>query len=474
MKLRIALSVLLLLLAVQVVLVPQTPQQPGPMMGGQMMRGQKGPVAGSGELGFSNANGHSATISQGGSMAGPFFMIFGSNGRNCATCHQSSEGMSVSATGLQTRFDETDGADPIFRTNDGSNCDHGVDVSTVAARRAAYSLLRTRGLIRVALRIPTSADFEVVGVSNPYGCGETDVLSMYRRPLPSTNLRFLSSVMWDDRESSSQTGTVPIDLANYPKSLYDDLASQAFNAATGHAQASATPPPWRGHAVAYEMDLFTAQSATSGAGRLDAAGASGGPVALSKQTFFIGINDPRGAEFNPEIFDVFNAWAGLPDSDARSSIVRGQAVFNSKPVTISGVAGLNDVFKSPSVRGNCGTCHNTPNVGNHSVALPVNIGTADLASPNGVDYLPVFRLRNKETGEVVQTTDPGRAVITGRFADIGKVKIPVLRGLSARAPYFHNGSAITLTDVVNFHDVRFAIGLTAREKADLIRFLGAL
>jgi len=50
MKFRIALSVLLLLLAVQVVLVPQTPQQPGPMMGGQMMRGQKGPVAGSGEL----------------------------------------------------------------------------------------------------------------------------------------------------------------------------------------------------------------------------------------------------------------------------------------------------------------------------------------------------------------------------------------------------------------------------------------
>ena len=277
------------------------------MMGGQMMRGQKGPVAGSGELGFPNPNGHSATISQSGSMAGPFFMIFGSNGRNCATCHQSSEGMSVSAAGLQARFDETGGTDPIFRTNDGSNCDHGVDVSTVAARRAAYSLLRTRGLIRVALRVPGNADFEVVGVSNPYGCGETDALSMYRRPLPSTNLRFLSSVMWDDRESSSQTGTVPIDFGGYPKSLYDDLTSQAFNAATGHAQASGTPPPWRGHAVAYEMDLFTAQSATSGVGRLDAAGASGRVVALSTQTFFIGINDPRSAKFNREIFDIFNA-----------------------------------------------------------------------------------------------------------------------------------------------------------------------
>jgi cytochrome c peroxidase len=78
--------------------------------------------------------------------------------------------------------------------------------------------------------------------------------------------------------------------------------------------------------------------------------------------------------------------------------------------------------------------------------------------------LPVFTLRDKKTGKVVQTTDPGRAVITGNFADIGKVKVRVLRGLSARAPYFHNGSAMTLSDVVNFHDLRFGIGLSAREK----------
>ena len=40
MKLRITMSALLLLVAVQVALVPQTPQQPAPMMGGQMMGGQ--------------------------------------------------------------------------------------------------------------------------------------------------------------------------------------------------------------------------------------------------------------------------------------------------------------------------------------------------------------------------------------------------------------------------------------------------
>jgi len=63
-------------------------------------------------------------------------------------------------------------------------------------------------------------------------------------------------------------------------------------------------------------------------------------------------------------------------------------------------------------------------------------------------------------GTIIQTTDPGRALITGKWADIGKFKGPILRGLSARAPFFHNGSAATLQDVVNFCDIRFDIGLT--------------
>jgi cytochrome c peroxidase len=65
-------------------------------------------------------------------------------------------------------------------------------------------------------------------------------------------------------------------------------------------------------------------------------------------------------------------------------------------------------------------------------------------------------------------------VISGKCADIGKVKGPILHGLAARAPYFHNGSAATLSDVVEFYDQRFAIGFTAQQKADLVAFLNAL
>jgi cytochrome c peroxidase len=81
---------------------------------------------------------------------------------------------------------------------------------------------------------------------------------------------------------------------------------------------------------------------------------------------------------------------------------------------------------------------------------------------------------NKTTRETVQTSDPGRALITGRWKDIGKVKGPVLRGLAARAPYFHNGSAATIEDVIAFYDDRFNIGFTSQEVEDLAAFLRSL
>src|SRR5262249_47795975 len=94
-----------------------------------------------------------------------------------------------------------------------------------------------------------------------------------------------------------------------------------------------------------------------------------------------------------------------------------------------------------------------------------------------VSGLPVFTLtctKGPLAGNTFTVTDPGRAMITGACADIGKLKGPILRGLAARAPYFHNGSAATLMDVVNFYDQRFGIGFTERQKTDLVNFLDAL
>lgn len=124
---------------------------------------------------FPNPNGASQTYStaNGGiDLAGPFFQSLGTNGRPSASCHQPSDGMSVSAANVQARFAPTQGLDPIFRTVDGSNCNHNIDVSTLAGIEAAYSLLRTRGLIRIAIAVPANADYQVVSVNNPYGCNE--------------------------------------------------------------------------------------------------------------------------------------------------------------------------------------------------------------------------------------------------------------------------------------------------------------
>jgi cytochrome c peroxidase len=283
-----------------------------------------------------------------------------------------------------------------------------------------------------------------------------------------------------------------------------NLTSQSIDATLGHAQAAAAPTGGQqGQIVAFETGIFTAQAFDHKARELDADGASGGPVALSTELakFFVGINDPlgqnpKGTPFDPNIFSLYTSpmWSGFTGNEEderevdtvrmakqRMSIARGQGLFNATKINITGVTGLNDVLGAKTIPGFCGTCHDTPEVGNHSVKAPLNIGIANAGpdKPPALDIsgLPVFTLKCTKgalAGKVFTVTDPGRAMITGNCADIGKLKGPILRGLAARAPYFHNGSAATLLDVVNFYDQRFGIGFTAEQKEDLANFLNAL
>ncbi len=228
--------------------------------------------------------------------------------------------------------------------------------------------------------------------------------------------------------------------------------------------------------VQFEMNLATAQQKLHHVGELDVQGAQGGPDFVASQTFYVTINDVLGADqqgnaFEPDAMTLFTAWARSAD-DRRASIARGAKLFGTKPIAITGVGGLNDALGLPTIGGTCTTCHDAPNIGDHSVALPIDIGVTD-ASRRTPD-MPLYTLQNLKTGAIRTTTDPGRALLTGLWQDIGKFKGPVLRGLAARPPYFHNGLAADLGAVVDFYDTRFVIGLTKREKADLIAFLSAL
>jgi hypothetical protein len=445
-----------------------------------------------------------------------FFQNLGTNGRTCFTCHQPQSGWSVVPGDIAERFEKSRGADPIFRLVDGATCPNA-DVSTIRAKRNAYKLLIDKGLIRIGLSIPATAEFrvEIAAGDDLYGCN-TDpatgiavgIVSSYRRPLPSTNLGFLSAVMWDGREFTGN-------------GLDSDLKSQARDATFGHAQAAVPPTDAQlAEIVAFEKGIFTAQIFDKKAKFLTGDNAKGGPVALSLQPFFIGINDPlgnnpTGAPFTSQIFDLFRPWLSSGErydhgdpmaagdellksisatdnwrfndhelgmvSEHRRSVARGEEVFNTKPINIVGVSGLNDDLNMPSIPGFCGTCHDSPNVGNHSVKAPLDIGIADAGDKKppvlDISGLPVFTVTCTQgalAGQVYKVTDLGRAMISGKCKDIGRFKGPILRGLASRAPFFHNGSATTLQDVVNFYDQRFSIGLTHREKADLVNFLDTL
>ncbi len=443
-----------------------------------------------------NASGVAATFSTAGFIdrGNLFFQSIGTNGRSCASCHVQQDGWTITPADVQKRFEASGGTDPIFRTNDGSNSPLA-DVSTVEARRSAFSMLLTKGLIRVGIGIPANAEFELFAVDDPYGYASSKELSLFRRPLPSTNLRFLSTVMWDGRETFRDPNS-PDCFFNTTicfASIHFDLADQANGAAMGHEQAAQPlTTAQRDAIVAFESGLFTAQVIDRDAGHLDALGALGGPQIASTQDFYFGINDTvvgdyrTHAAFTPNAMTLYDAWANVvpnpaandPEArdpavaTARRAIARGEALFNGKPIMIRGVKGLNDVLGQPVIQGTCTTCHDAPNAGDHSIPLPLDLGLAD-ASRRTPD-LPLYTLRNKTTGETVQTTDPGRALITGRWADIGKFKGPVLRALATRAPYFHNGSAPDLNTVVDFYDTRFGIGFTPDEKADLVAFLRSL
>lgn len=412
----------------------------------------------------------------------------GTNGRFCESCHNNERGWILGPADAQSRFRtgagsvslgprsasnesaaENDDMDPIFRRVDGT-VSPLADVSTPSARERAYALLLSKALFRVGLPMPGDAEFSLAEVDDPYGYASARELSLFRRPLLMSNLRFTTTLMWDGRDTEP---CAPLSV---------DLASQANNAALGHAEASEPlSDVVRRTIVGAELGIYFAQHEDKVAGRLDEDGARGGPARLAEEPFYVGINafgktDPEGVPYRRAAFDLYRAWSSLSgdtETDgARRRIARGEALFNERSFAIAGVRGLNDELGRHVIEGTCTSCHNAPNVGSNSEGWLMDIGASD-ASRRTPD-LPLYTFVHRTSKETIRTTDPGRALVTGRWRDMNRFKVPALRGLAVRAPYLHDGSAPTLAAVVDFHDARFQIGLTPDEKQDLIAFLASL
>ncbi|HEX8709448.1 MAG TPA: hypothetical protein VF723_14480 [Pyrinomonadaceae bacterium] len=378
-----------------------------------------------------NPGGEAATFSAGESvnLTGEFFRPQGKNGQSCATCHIPEESWSITPATLQQLFDETGGTHPVFSPPDANN--PNMDVSTPEARRAAYSMLLTRGVFRRGGAPRPNSEWELIAVEDPHGFANVNQLVHWRRSMPTINFHIGSAtVNWDA-------------ASNVGKGQRAALVNLTNRLVAGALQG---PPPTAevvNDIVDFEESLWTAQLTVPEVGRLDADGARGGPQALST------MSKVEGG------FDLFDAWAN-DANPKRAQIARGQAVFNS----------VNVSHKS------CIVCHNSANNGTNisNDMFDIRTASAQARTPD----LPLYTFRNKRTGELLQLTDAGLGNITGLWEDLARFKTPTLRGLAARAPYFHNGIARTLEDAVRHYEKHFGFIFTDEERADLVAFLNAL
>ena len=231
------------------------------------------------------------------------------------------------------------------------------------------------------------------------------------------------------------------------------LESQAISAILVHEQAEAHPTLEQLHQiVGFESQVYAAQSADIRGGLLNE---SGGPAVLGPQNL-AGKSASLG---DPSVFS-FATWRkakGAGDlglqREFRASVARGSELFAAR----------------------CAACHKP------GTTRWMDIGTANRTEDERLPDLPLFRITcdpsaapHPTLGRVFYTQDPGRALISGKCADAGAIVIQQLRGLAARAPYFSNGSARTLREVVEFYDRRLGAGYSEQEKQDLVNFLRVL
>jgi len=83
-------------------------------------------------------------------------------------------------------------------------------------------------------------------------------------------------------------------------------------------------------------------------------------------------------------------------------------------------------------------------------------------------------IRLHDPSEVVSEPEPNGAPSYASRSATKQYRTAPLAGLWQHAPYFHNGSAATLADVVEIYNTRKSLGLTSNQKADLVQYLKSL
>ncbi|MET0291404.1 MAG: hypothetical protein ABW136_03500 [Steroidobacteraceae bacterium] len=441
-----------------------------------------------------------------------FFEPIGTNGRACVTCHQPENGMSISVPSIQERWRVTGGKDPLFAAVDGMNCP-----DKTPGDPASHSLLLQRGLFRVFLPWPPRAadgsaiepEFSLEVVRDPTGCNTSPkyglksanpMVSVYRRPRVVANTKYVTHQNFGvgafvgknglPSARDPETGR-PVGMNLMSDARQPTLKTQAVEAAINHLQ-SAKPPTAKQleQITGFEGRIYVAQAARDGAGSLVEAD---GPPAFGPRNLARADAGVLGNNTTRFVFPMADAWKSPQADDVaemRASIRRGHDVYFFRTFWIRDSMHLNTVGLGNPTKRTCATCH-----GMHMTAMDVANGWMDIGTTNQpwareapenpwtseTPQMPLFRVECRKDlpahpylGRVIYTQDPGRALISGKCNDVGTIVMQQFRGLAARPPYFSNGSAGSLRELIDFYDRRYNIQYSEQEKLDLEHFLGSL
>jgi len=426
--------------------------------------------------------------------------------------------MSLSLRSIRERWIATGGKDPLFAAVDGMNCPN-----LPPGDPRSHSQLLERGLFRVALPWPPQRadgtridpEFTIDVVRDPGGCNTdpryglnspSPTISVYRRPRPVANTKYtthqgfgVGAFIGKNGMPSSvdpETGK-PTSMNLMSDARAATLAIQADDAAKNHLQIAAKLSAGQiARIVEFERQVYIAQVARHDAGSLVE---SDGPPAFGPRNLAADEAGVLGNNTTRYVFPLGGKWLHLPRAGdaaenarnaARESIARGHDVFMFRTFWIKDSMHLNSVGLGNPVKRTCATCHGMHMTGMDTANGWMDIGTTNLPWATEVPLnpwteakpqMPLFRVTCKPgvrphpfLGRIIYTQDPGRALISGLCNDVGTIVMEQFRGLAARAPYFSNGSAATLRELVDFYDRRYTIGYSEQEKQDLVNFLGAL
>ncbi len=453
------------------------------------------------QLDYRNANGTLRLLLDNGPMETkdhPFFTAIGPNGRACVTCHQPADAMSLSAASAARQWQRAGAKDPLFAASDGSNCP-----SLPQGERASHSLLIDHGLIRIARPWPPKdikPDFTIEVVRDPstcnldakYGLKGAGMVSVFRRPRPVANFKYIEAMgfAYDPKAGmplpvDPETGK-PVSGNLMADGRVPTLEAQMRDAAGAHLGFLKNLDKGDiARILDFERRIYAAQQIDVAGGPLDGDGSMGGTKTLQ-----VSQAGRLGSDGGIPVWSEFEAWEKMPAAVKaklspeviafRESVARGARVFRDKTFLITDTAGINSPigFGNP-VRNSCVFCHNMSYMGMDVAPGQVDLGTTNQPFADPAPHLPLFRITctgkpHPHYGRTILTSDPGFALTTGKCADVGRITLQSLRGMSARAPFFSNGSAKDIRTVIDYYERRYNIGYTEQEKRDLENLMRAL